>query len=193
VPRLSPAAKTSLEAVSVFGFNGNQGGVEEFPLRHDHQVEARRDLVSTEDLSNQSFSSVSYDRASQLLRRGNPKPPDREVVGENEECGETPVNSGAVLIDPLKISAAPDVLVRPEATHGRPGRDGYSLLTVRRLRPFARRRFRTIRPFLVLIRTRKPCARRRRRLFGWNVRLPFIVCSGAGRLPVWQRSTRRVF
>ena len=103
------------------------------------------------------------------------------------------MNSGAMLIDPQEISAAPDVLGRPEATHGRPGRPGYSPLTVRRFRPFARRRFRTIRPFLVLIRTRKPCARRRRRLFGWNVRLPFIVCSGAGRLPVWRRVRRRVF
>jgi len=32
----------------------------------------------------------------------------------------------------------------------------YSLLTVRRFRPFARRRFSTRRPFLVLMRTRNP-------------------------------------
>ena len=38
--------------------------------------------------------------------------------------------------------------------------------TLRRFRPFARRRFRTRRPFFVLMRTRKPCVRRRRRLFG---------------------------
>jgi hypothetical protein len=38
--------------------------------------------------------------------------------------------------------------------------------TVRRFRPFARRRFRTRRPFLDFMRTRKPCVRRRRRLLG---------------------------
>ncbi len=38
--------------------------------------------------------------------------------------------------------------------------------TVRRLRPLRRRRERTLRPFLVLIRSRKPCVFLRRRLFG---------------------------
>ena len=46
-----------------------------------------------------------------------------------------------------------------------------SLLTVSRLRPFARRRFSTSRPFFVLIRTRNPCVFLRWRVFGWNVRL----------------------
>jgi hypothetical protein len=30
------------------------------------------------------------------------------------------------------------------------------------------------------MRTRNPCAFLRRRLFGWNVRFPFIVCSRRG-------------
>lgn len=47
--------------------------------------------------------------------------------------------------------------------------------TVNRLRPFARRRFRTSRPFFVLIRTRNPCVRFRRLIFGWNVRFPFMI------------------
>jgi hypothetical protein len=51
----------------------------------------------------------------------------------------------------------------------------YSLLTVRRFRPLARRRLRTRRPFFVLMRTRKPCVRLRCRLLGWNVRFPFIL------------------
>jgi hypothetical protein len=42
----------------------------------------------------------------------------------------------------------------------------YSLDTVKRFRPFARRRFRTSLPFLLLIRTRNPCARFRRRVLG---------------------------
>ncbi len=47
----------------------------------------------------------------------------------------------------------------------------YEEETVRRLRPFARRRFSTCRPFFVAMRTRNPCVRLRRRRFGWNVTL----------------------
>src|SRR4030095_92063 len=50
----------------------------------------------------------------------------------------------------------------------------YSLLTVRRLRPFARRRLSTSRPFLVLIRTRNPCVFAPWRVFGWDVGFPFM-------------------
>jgi hypothetical protein len=32
-----------------------------------------------------------------------------------------------------------------------------------------------MRPFFVAILTRKPCVFLRRRVFGWNVRLPFMV------------------
>ena len=42
----------------------------------------------------------------------------------------------------------------------------YRVLTVRRLRPLARRRFRTVRPFFVAMRTRKPWVRLRRRRLG---------------------------
>ena len=41
--------------------------------------------------------------------------------------------------------------------------------TVRRLRPFARRRFSTFRPPCVFIRERNPCVFFRRRTLGWNV------------------------
>src|SRR5207244_12730426 len=49
---------------------------------------------------------------------------------------------------------------------------GYCLgaLTTSRLRPFARRRLRTLRPALVALRLRNPCARLRRTLLGWYVR-----------------------
>jgi hypothetical protein len=50
-------------------------------------------------------------------------------------------------------------------------RGRYEEETVRRLRPLARRRFRTSRPFFVAMRTRNPCVRLRRRRFGWKVTL----------------------
>jgi hypothetical protein len=50
-----------------------------------------------------------------------------------------------------------------------------SSATVSFLRPLARRRLRTIRPFFVDILTRKPCVFARRRVLGWKVRLPFAI------------------
>jgi hypothetical protein len=44
------------------------------------------------------------------------------------------------------------------------------IVGTRRFRPFARRRFKTVRPAFVLMRVRKPCVRLRRMRLGWNVR-----------------------
>ena len=66
--------------------------------------------------------------------------------------------------------------------------DSYSLLTVSRLRPLARRRLSTRRPFLLLIRTRNPWVRLRWRLLGWNVRFPFIMIPAEA--PATRASTR---
>lgn len=74
-----------------------------------------------------------------------------------------------------KISGIQEAIRPPEGA-GRPvGRhDGSRYLeatvAARRLRPFARRRFRIARPDLVFIRSRKPCLRRRLIRLGWNVR-----------------------
>ena len=59
--------------------------------------------------------------------------------------------------------------------------------TVRRFRPFARRRFNTRRPFFVAILTRKPWVRRRRRLFGWKVR--FMMSGPLSRTKTQRRNT----
>jgi hypothetical protein len=60
------------------------------------------------------------------------------------------VDSNTALVHPLELRAPADVFSWTEP-------QSYSLLTVRRLRPFARRRFSTRRPFFVLMRTRNPC------------------------------------
>jgi hypothetical protein len=54
------------------------------------------------------------------------------------------------LVDLLEFRTAADVLGWTEFQN-------YSLLTVNFLRPLARRRFSTRRPFFVLMRTRNPC------------------------------------
>ena len=80
-----------------------------------------------------------------------------------------------IVEDALELRPAAESPCRRSALDGMPGsdscgrpppRDYRDAVTVRRLRPFARRRFNTSRPFFVLILTRKPCVRLRWRRFG---------------------------
>jgi len=59
--------------------------------------------------------------------------------------------------------------------HQRAPIDQASSETVSRLRPLARRRLSTSRPFFVSMRTRKPWVFARRRVLGWNVRFPLAI------------------
>ena len=162
-------AETTFEILAVIGFKDNQTGVEQVALGHHDHVVASRDLVTTEDLSYQSFSSIPLDGPSQLSSDRNSQTSDREPVRQNEQCGVPPMDSPALLINSLEFRAASNPLMRSKNRH----RDfswrlkgPYSSLTERRLRPFARRRLSTRRPFFVLIRTRNPCVLARWRRFG---------------------------
>ncbi len=139
--------------MAVIGFKNSQAGVEQVALRDDDDVEAGRDVVPTEDLSNQTFSTVSLDRATQLPGRRDTQSADIELVGQDEQRGKAAMDPGPVLVHLPEFGAAANPLGRTESHT----ESCYSLLTVSRLRPFARRRLRTSRPFLVLIRTRNPC------------------------------------
>lgn len=152
---MSGPPKASFEVVEVLGLNGNQAGVEQLALGDDHDVEPRRNLVTTENLSNESFGPVSFDCSTQALRGRYSQAADGKTIRQEEQCCETSTDAETMFVDALELSPPADTLVRPETCHRGCGRP-YSLLTVKRLRPFARRRFRTRRPFLVLIRTRNP-------------------------------------
>jgi len=108
------------------------------------------DFIATKDLSNQSFSSISLNRATDLPGRRNPESTHPPLVGQDKDRAITAVDSNSSLVDLLELRTPADVLSWTES-------QSYSLLTVRRLRPFARRRFSTRRPFFVLMRTRNPC------------------------------------
>jgi hypothetical protein len=137
--------------------------VKQLALGYDDDVKARRDLVTTENLSNQSFGTISLNRAAQFLRGGDAQTTHRQLVAPDENGAVPAADAEPVRIDLLEVSAAANPLGRPK-----------SLYTASRLRPFARRRLSTSRPFLVLMRTRNPCVRLRWRVFGWNVRFPFM-------------------
>ena len=161
--------EAAFKAVAIVGFKDGQSGIEHLAPRYDDDVEPRRDVVTTENLSYQSLSPVSLNSSAELFRRRDAQAPHLAMVGQDEHGRVTPANPGAAFVDFLKLGAAADAFVRPK-----PRQMCYSLLTVRRLRPFARRRLSTSRPFLVLIRTRNPCVFARWRVFGWNVRFPFM-------------------
>ena len=143
-------AEASFDEVSVISFKGAQAGVEKFTLRDHDDIESWGDLVTTKDLSNQSFSSISLYRAADLPGRRDPEPAHAQIVGQEEHRAVAAMESNAPLVDLLELRTLADVLGWTEF-------QSYSLLTVRRLRPFARRRFSTRRPFFVLMRTRNPC------------------------------------
>ena len=146
----APLAKASFDEVSVISFKDAQAGVEILALRNDDDVEPRRYLISTKYLSNQSFSSVSSNRSADFSCRRDPEPSYAMLVGQDKNRAVAAVESNALFVDLLEFRPTPDVFGWTEP-------QSYSLLTVRRLRPFARRRFSTRRPFFVLMRTRNPC------------------------------------
>ena len=164
---LSRLAESAFESGAVIGFKGCQCGFEQLAARHDHDVEACGKFGASENLSYQSFSAISLDGAAQFFRCRDPQPADRLVVGQDEQRAVAAANPGAVLVDLLKFGVTADSLIAPKASIDvQLGAQSYSLLTVRRFRPLARRRLSTSRPFFVLILTRNPCARARRRLLG---------------------------
>jgi hypothetical protein len=65
--------KVTFDEGSILCFKDCQAGVKQFAPGNDDHVESCCDLVTTENLSNQSFSAVSLDRAAELPRGGYPK------------------------------------------------------------------------------------------------------------------------
>lgn len=173
-------------------------GIEQLTAGNDQDVHgaAGPGWMLTEHFSNQTFSPISSDRGAELFRSHDSEPSARPRRGSHQKRQIATVHPHALIEDLLKLSAAADPL-RLRKTAGRhckrvdrrptgssrqprragPGPEAYDE-TVRRLRPLARRRLRTSRPFFVLMRTRNPCVRLRRRRFGWNVR--FMMSDSCG-------------
>jgi hypothetical protein len=107
--------KVACDERSVIGFKDRQAGIEELALGHDHHVAARRDFVSPENLSNQSFGSVSDHCAAQLPCGGDAQPSLALALCQHEDGAEPAVDSIAALVDQLEIGTATDVLRGPEA------------------------------------------------------------------------------
>jgi hypothetical protein len=92
--------------VSVIGFKRVQAGVEQIALRDDNDVEPWRDFVTTKNLSNQSFSSISSDGATELAGRRDAEPADAELVGEQKNRGVAAMDLEAAAVHLLKLCTA---------------------------------------------------------------------------------------
>ncbi len=146
---------------------------------HDVRVTREPAGLSGERLAQQPLDLVALDRAPHLARHRDAEA--RAVggleLGRRVRClarervqHEVPVpGRPALAVDALELRAARQPPALGAARTGPAGAGGAVLhrQTVSRLRPLARRRFSTMRPARVLIRSRKPWVRARLRFLGW--------------------------
>jgi hypothetical protein len=159
------------------GFEAGVGGIEQLTARDHHDVDAlpvRRGRGLSKNFTDQPLCAVPLNSVPQLARCDNPKPGLARPVGGDHDRQEPSASPATRFEHFLELRSATEPARGGEA-EGHRGGPGCGCSrqdeeTVRRLRPFARRRLSTSRPFLVAILTRKPCVRLRRRRFGWNVR-----------------------
>jgi hypothetical protein len=111
---LADLANTALDDVTVIGFKDAQAGVEQFALGNDHHVEPRRDLVTTENLSYQSFRAISLDRTTDLASGRDTQPAYPDHVRQHEHRDVPAVKPDAMVVDPLKLRPATDPFSRAE-------------------------------------------------------------------------------
>ena len=109
---------SACEYGTVVGFKSCQAGFEQFTSRDNHNVEAGRDLVTTENLSYQSFGEISLDGVAQFFCRRDSQATRCLVVGQDEERAVATANPGAALVDLFEVRAMPDPFVPPKARIG---------------------------------------------------------------------------
>ena len=117
----------ALHGVSVIGFKGGQAGVEELALRDDDHVEALSYLVSTKNLSNQTFSFISLDRSAQFFCRRDAETADCQAIGKDEDGAVPSVHACALLVNLLELCAGLDPFIGPERSQCLPGADRQAL------------------------------------------------------------------
>jgi len=98
----------------IFSFKSSQARCEELAAGNHHDIEARRDIISTKNLSNQTLSAISDDRAAQALRSRDAQPADIQPVRLREYRVGAARNADAMVVDVLKIGVSPDPLARAE-------------------------------------------------------------------------------
>jgi hypothetical protein len=147
-----PSLFNALECGTVIGFNGVPRGVEHLPTWNYDNIYAGQWSMRSEQLADQAFCPVSPDRVSNFLAGRNAEAGRSDLISQSEAGHEPAPKTDALFEDLGKLRPSAQFHLDDE--------------TLRRLRPLARRRLSTIRPFFVCIRTRNPWVRRRRRRLG---------------------------
>ncbi len=139
---------------------------------NDHDISVWYDTRSshTEEFAQSSFHTISDHSLPEPTghRNAQPGPATAGWRADHDKMGAVPALTSTLQRE--KISAGQQTSgfgqpVRPTAG-SQPRASFGGIVTVRRLRPLARRLLMTARPAAVLMRTRKPCVRLRRRLLG---------------------------
>ncbi len=128
---------------------------------HDDNVDAgERLLVLAKGLACEPLQPITRGRASRCLARNREaEPGDGKPVSASQQCEALIGAAFAALEYPCKM-----LLVREPRLPRQPSVPYYGQSFAR---PFARRAFKTLRPFFVAMRARNPWVRARRRLLGW--------------------------
>lgn len=94
----------------VIGFKGGKRGVEQFaPRNHDDVIPGSEWLlpVAPEQVPDPPFRAIALDGPSQLSRRDDPEPGDRERVGPNDHRQEAAARTVPLVENRLKIGPFP--------------------------------------------------------------------------------------
>jgi hypothetical protein len=105
---------TAFKAVAIVGFKDSQRGVKHLAPGHDNDIKPGCDLVTTKNLTYESFSAVPLNGTAELFRCGNAEASNGAMVRQNKDRRVSSLDTGAALIDFLKFGAPADVFMRPE-------------------------------------------------------------------------------
>jgi hypothetical protein len=131
-----------LKCGTVVGFNIPPRGLEHLAPRDNNDINTGQRFVDSKELSHQPFRPISRYRIPDFPASGDAEPRGTNLVWQGETRDELAAKADASIVDLGEL--------RPAAQFHRDDD------TVNRLRPLARLRLRTIRPFFVCIRTRNP-------------------------------------
>jgi hypothetical protein len=113
----TPLAEATLDDGAVISFKDTQTGANQFVFGDHNDVESLGDLVSTENLSNQSFSFVSLNGSAEFSRGRDPQPARKLGVRQEEHCAIPAAHSEAAVVDPLEFSATANSFVGAKIRH----------------------------------------------------------------------------
>lgn len=109
------SAKTAFDDLAELGFKGDETGCEELTFWHDDQIEARRDSIATEHVSNETLRAIPHDRAAQLSGGRDAKPSCRSVARQGEHDGVFAVEPRAPIVNRLELRSGPNSIEPAQA------------------------------------------------------------------------------